>query len=194
MAVCSVCREGRRGALLCPDCFSSGCAGRRADLRALTEQRDAAAQDLAALVEQKVCAGASPERQRVPVAWTGGCCASLVVPVYFRRTSVLVFSFIFEQEVHQRQQLALLALSDEVRCTRARAADTERQAAAVRQRAATARAALAQRQAALAEARQHLAMLARDAAPGSAASAAAFDQQALACQRVDAALREQRSR
>lgn len=97
------------------------------------------------------------------------------------------------QEAHQRQQLTLLALSDELRATRARAADAERQLAAVRQRAAAARQALAQRQAALGEARQHLAGLARETGTG-AASAAAFDQRALACQRADAALREQRMR
>ena len=56
-AACSVCDASRRP-LLCPSCFEGSCAGRRADLAALAEQRDAAAQQLASLVADKVGAPA----------------------------------------------------------------------------------------------------------------------------------------
>ncbi len=54
LAMACGCCEHRRLALLCPGCFAASCAGRRGDKHALTAQRDAAEQQLAALVADKV--------------------------------------------------------------------------------------------------------------------------------------------
>lgn len=53
MVACGCC-EHRRVLLLCPDCFAASCAGRRSDKQELAATRDAAEQQLAALVADKV--------------------------------------------------------------------------------------------------------------------------------------------
>ncbi|PRW61012.1 hypothetical protein C2E21_0461 [Chlorella sorokiniana] len=144
------CCEHRRLALLCPDCFVASCAGRRGDKHALAAQRDAAEQQLAALVADKA--------------------------------------------EHQRQRLALLQLCDELRCTQSKAAEVERQLAAVRQRLSGARRELADREERMTQANRQLSQLVNGQLGAASPYMAAFDQQVLLCQRLDAALREQRTR
>lgn len=194
MATCSVCGH-LRTSLLCPDCFAASCVSRRSDQRALAEQRDAAAAQLAALVADKVRRRRPRRRQRAAAVLSGP--VALLVQKVARCNLPTVLCL--PQKVHQRQQLQLLAISEEVRCTQARAVEAEQQLAAVRQRLAAAQQDVAQRQAGLAEARQHLTQLAAAhlwpaSAGGARPAAAAFDQQVLACQRVEAVLREQRAR
>ncbi|KAI7838348.1 hypothetical protein COHA_007916 [Chlorella ohadii] len=143
------CCEHRRS-LLCPGCFAASCVGRRGDKYALKAQRDAAEQQLAALVADKAA--------------------------------------------HQRQRLALLSLSEELRSAQSKAAEVERQLAAVRQRLAGARRELSQREEQQAQANRQLSQLVNGQLGAASPYMAAFDQQVLMCQRLDAALREQRTR
>lgn len=95
-----------------------------------------------------------------------------------------------QQTAHQRQRLALLSLSEELRSTRSKAAETERQLAAVRQRLAAACRALTEREERMTQSNRQLSQLVNGQLGAASPYMAAFDQQVLLCQRLDAALRE----
>jgi hypothetical protein len=185
---CSVC-ETARPKLLCPACFGASCAGRQSDLRGLREQSDAAEAQLLDLAAAKV---------RAPAA---GALRAGTAPPLLLLLAVPKRSHTFHypglpashvQEAHQRQQLQLLHISEEVGRMRLAADKTACQLQAVRQRTQAARLDLQQRQLQLRDAQQQLAHLSRQM---QAAAGPQREQQAQACIRaLDALAREQRTK
>ena len=189
---CSVC-ETARPKLLCPVCFGASFAGRQSDLRGLREQRDAAEAQLLDLAAAKVRA----PRAGALRAGTAPLLLLLLLAVpkcshtfHYPRPPGLPPSHV--QEAHQRQQLQLLHISEEVGRTQLAAGETACQLQAVRQRTQAARLDLQQRQLQLRDAQQQLAHLSRQM---QAAAGPQREQQAQACIRaLDALAREQRTK
>ena len=175
---CGVC-EAANTPLVCDQCFAgSPCLS---DKRSLLEQRDAAAQQLKAVLADKVCSPPAdlPAAQRLRLAHRlNDSCAPPLPACY--------------QVAHQQQQRQLLHLAEELRATRQHAAEVDRQLQVERRGILAGHQQQQQRQLRLREVQQDLDALSRQM---EALAAPHRNQKVQACVRsLEALAREQRTK